>query len=73
MIIRFPYPGDRYDPVHARQLVDQLQRGFARVLSTETSAPYLLLTSPDQSVWKVTISDMGALAAVKLPIGRPIA
>jgi len=73
MIINFPWPGDRYDAAHARQMVEELQRGFTRVLSTETSAPYLLLTSPDQSVWKVTISDLGALAAVKLPKGRPIA
>lgn len=73
MIISFPYPGERYDAAHARQMVDELQRGFQRVLSTETASPYLLLTSPDQSVWKVTINDAGALAAVKLPKGRPIA
>jgi phenylpyruvate tautomerase PptA (4-oxalocrotonate tautomerase family) len=71
MNLSLAYPPARYDPEQARQLVAQLTRAFARVLSTETASPYLLLTSPDQSVWKVTIDDTGALAAVKLPKGQP--
>jgi hypothetical protein len=73
MIVSLPYPPARYSPEHARQLVDELQRDFQRVLSVESASPFVLLTSPDNSVWKVTISDVGTLAAVKLPKGRPIA
>jgi hypothetical protein len=72
MIITFPYPPDRYSPEQARQLVDQLSRVFARVLSIESASPFALLLSPDQSVWKVTVSDTGVLGAVKLPKGSPV-
>jgi len=72
MIISFPYPPARYDPEYSRQLVEQLQHGFSWVLSTRNTSPYALLTSPDQSVWKIEVSDAGALTATKIPKGRPI-
>lgn len=72
MITHLPHPTDRYDAKNARQFVEEVQRAFVPVLSTVTASPFLLLTSPDDSVWKITVSDVGTLAAVKIPKGRPL-
>jgi phenylpyruvate tautomerase PptA (4-oxalocrotonate tautomerase family) len=73
MNVSLPYPTERYNEERSRQLVDQLTAMFSRVLSTETASPYALLTSPDGSVWKITVDNLGALKTAKLPLGVSIA
>jgi hypothetical protein len=60
------------EPAAMRQLVELLKSAFGSVVSTRETSPYLLLSSPDGSVWKVTIDDTGVLGTAKLPLGKPL-
>jgi len=71
MNIRLAEIGARYDAEAMRHRTDQLERAFQRVLSIEAASPFALLVSPDQSVWRVTVNDAGALTTTKMPKGRP--
>ena len=72
MNIRLAPLGVRYEADAMRQHIDQLEQAFHRVLSIETASPFVLLVSPDQSVWRVTVDNAGALHTTKLPKGVPL-
>jgi hypothetical protein len=64
--------GDRYDAESMRQRTQQIERAFLRVLSTEEASPFAMLISPDQSVWRVTVDNAGALHTAKMAKGQPV-
>jgi len=61
-----------YDLTWAQRLVDTLSLAFNRVLSTETASPFVLLIAPDKGVWKVSVTNAGAVTTVKMPQGKPL-
>jgi hypothetical protein len=68
-----PHPmSTSYDLTWGQRLVDTLHLAFNRVLSTETASPFALLIAPDKGVWKVTVSNAGAITTVKMAQGKPL-
>lgn len=49
-----------------RRLLDELDIEFQKRTPDGNSRQDLLLTSPDGSIWSVTVSDAGALSATKV-------
>jgi hypothetical protein len=43
-----------------------IEQGFSARTRDETARPYMFLQSPNGAVWQVTVSDVGALTAVKV-------
>jgi len=43
-----------------------IEQGFSARTRDETARPYLFLQSPDGAVWRLTISNAGALTPVKV-------
>lgn len=72
MIVHLAQLGDVYEGNAMRNRTEQIEAAFRRTLSTLTASPFALLTSPDQSVWKVTVTDAGTIVTVKLPKGAPL-
>jgi hypothetical protein len=68
-----PHPiSTSYDLSWAQRLVDTISLAFNRVLSTETASPFALLVAPDGGVWKVSVSNVGAIVTVKMVKGAPL-
>lgn len=47
-----------------RVLIDIIRRMSSEMLSRESAAPFILLTSPDGTAYKVTVADDGTLTTV---------
>jgi hypothetical protein len=68
-----PHPMEgSFNATWGQRMVDTLHLAFNRVLSTETASPFALLVSPNGSVYKVTVTDVGAIATVLMPKGKPL-
>jgi hypothetical protein len=44
-----------------RTLIDILRRALREMVSSQSAAPQVLLTSPNGTVFKITVSDAGAI------------
>lgn len=66
MRLDLPDPGAGPHALALRQAFDALRRGFLALVSTQEAAPAILLQAPDRSVWRVTVSNAGALSAEKI-------
>jgi hypothetical protein len=68
-----PHPMEgSFNATWGQRLVDTLHLAFNRVLSTETASPFALLIAQDGGVWKVTVSNAGAITTVKMAKGKPL-
>lgn len=66
MRLTLPDPGAGPHAPALRQAFDALRRGFLALLSTEEASPFVLLQAPDKSVWRVTVTNAGALQTEKI-------
>lgn len=66
MRLDLPDPGAGPHAVPLRQAFDALRRSFLALVSTQEASPAILLQAPDRSVWRVTVSNAGALSAEKI-------
>lgn len=66
MIVNLPDPGQVYEPTRVRNLLEIIRRAFGSAVSSTEAAPCALLQAPDLSVWKVEVTNAGALTATKV-------
>lgn len=66
MRLDLPDPGAGPHAVALRQAFDALRRGFLALVSTQEASPAILLQAPDRSVWRVSVSNAGAVTAEKI-------
>jgi hypothetical protein len=52
--------------VYFQNVLRIIEQGLNARTRDETARPYLFLQSPNGSVWRVTVSDAGALTTVKV-------
>lgn len=62
-------PPEGYDRRWMRDLVDRIAESLLRVVTTSEAVPFVLLLSPAGKVFRVTVSDAGALTATEVPQG----
>lgn len=65
--MRLPAPGLRYDQRAMAAAFEEIEREDRRSVKTgrdlDLGEASFILTSPDGSKWKITVSDLGALSA----------
>ena len=59
MNIQFPVPPGSITQAFIIQILDILRRTFLSVVSKDQSVPRILLSSPNGTVYEVTVSDIG--------------
>lgn len=60
-----PVPHGLPATAYLRTLVDELQRALIPALVTTEAVPHIRLLSPDGSVWRIEVTNLGALTATK--------
>ena len=63
MIISFPSPPQNYAPSALAQVLDTIRRAFVNVVSSNEAAPRIMLSSPNGTVYQITVSDTGTITA----------
>ena len=66
MIVNLPDPGQAYEPTRMRNLMEILRRALGTAVSSTDASPCVLLQAPDLSVWRVEVTNAGALTATKV-------
>jgi len=62
MRINFPgQPPQHYSQGFMTQFMARVGLLFSQVVSSEQEAPCIILSSPNGTLWRVTVSDAGAL------------
>jgi hypothetical protein len=64
--IFLPTPPERWDRSYVSRLLETIRQNFGRCLSKETANESILLQSPNGSVFKITVTDAGALTATQV-------
>lgn len=61
MIVSFPTPPSNYAPAAMAQVLDTIRRAFVNVVSSNEAVPRIMLSSPNGTVYQITVSDTGTL------------
>lgn len=61
MNIQFPIPPGTITQTFIIQVLDTLRKAFIPVVSKDQSVPRILLSSPNGTVYEVTVSDTGVV------------
>ena len=61
MNIQFPIPPGNITQAFLIQVLDTLRKAFIPVISKDQSAPRILLSSPNGTVYEITVSDTGVV------------
>lgn len=70
MIVNLPTPPAGYDREYFRFSFSLLERQLQRTVSTTEAVQGILLQAPDGSVWKVQVTNAGALTTTSVPLGQ---
>ncbi|CAB4146549.1 hypothetical protein UFOVP500_28 [uncultured Caudovirales phage] len=70
MIVNLPTPPSGYDREYFRFSFSLLERQLQRTVSTTEAVQGILLQAPDGSVWKVQVTNAGALTTTSVPLGQ---
>jgi hypothetical protein len=64
-----PLAPDRYDRSWAQRLVDIIGQNSTVTVKTTEASPFLLLLSPGGKVFRIAVSDAGAISATEVQQG----
>jgi len=70
MKANLPPAPDTYDPDYFTRSFSVLDRLIGLSISTTEASSSVLLLSPGNLVYKVTVSDAGVLTTTQVPLGR---
>jgi hypothetical protein len=70
MIVNLPTPPTGYDREYFRFSFSLIERLFSRTVSTTEAVSGVLLQAPNGSVWRVGVTDAGALTTTSVPLGQ---
>jgi hypothetical protein len=70
MIINLPTPPEGYDREYFRFSFALIEKTILRTVGTNEAVSGILLQAPNGSVWRVEVTDAGALTTTSVPLGQ---